>query len=122
MWRALRAPVNLGQRAAQIVEKIGPCPCQRRMPPDKDVVVTGFSEKGKDFACGFFEPASGAIADDRIADFLGYGEARTRALVVAALKRLQDETVCRPLMSTSGGQKFRPLLQSGNISAPGHED
>src|SRR3546814_3452507 len=30
MRRGLRAPVNLGQRAAQIVEEIGPGPRQRR--------------------------------------------------------------------------------------------
>jgi len=122
MWRSLRAPMNLGQRAAQIVEEIGPGPRQRRKPPDKDVVVTGFSVKGKDFTRRFLEPSPRTIADDRIADFPGDGEARARAIFVAALKRLQNETVRRPFMGAGGGQKFRPLLQSGNIAVPGHED
>ena len=83
--------MNSGKRLTKIGEKIGPGPRQRRLSSDKHVVVTVFAEKGKDFTCGFFEPAPCAVADDRIADFLGDREASARRSLVATGARLEHK-------------------------------
>mgnify|MGYP003644962579 CR=1 FL=1 len=67
-----------------------PGPCQRRLPSDKNVVVTGFSKKGKDFTCGFFEPASGAIADDGVTHLAGHSEACAGRVFVITGSGLKD--------------------------------
>ena len=102
--------MDLGKCGAQIVEQIGPGARQRRLPSHEDVVVTVFSKKGKDFTCGFFEPAARPVAGDRIADLAGYGKARAGREIVAAGAGLQHEAAQRRFVAASRRQKFRTFL------------
>lgn len=102
--------MDLGKCGAQVVEQIGPGARQCRLTSDKDVVVTGFSKKGKDFTCGFFEPAARPVADDRIAHLARDRKAGTRWRVVAAGAGLKHKTAQRRLVAASRRQKFRTFL------------
>jgi hypothetical protein len=110
--------MNLGQRIAQIVEKIGPGPRQRRMPPDENVVVTGFAMKGKDFARRFLQPPPGAIADDRVADLLGHGETHAGRTIVAAGERFHEEKPPTALFTAPDGQELRALQEPFGALSP----
>ena len=51
-----------------------------------------------------------AVANDRIADFLGHSEADTdERIVIAARANEQDETGCRRALATVGGKEVGAL-------------
>lgn len=102
--------MDLGKCGAQVVEQIGPGARQCRLSSDKDVVVTGFSKKGKDFTCGFLEPAPRPVADDRIADLARHRKAGAGGGVVASGAGLKHQTAKRGFVAASCRQKFRTFF------------
>jgi hypothetical protein len=108
--------VNFAERDVEIAEKIGPEPRERILPPDQDVVVTGFGGEWKDFGGGGTQAPFRAVTVDRAPDLAGHGEADTGGIVVVAVKCLQHKPSLGALASAGGGKKFAAFAQTFDLA------
>lgn len=113
--------MNGAEGAVQIVEKVGPAPRQRGLPPDQNVVVTGFCGEWKDFGGSRAQTPLCPVADHGRADLAGYGKADAGRGIVAARARLEYEAGFRALAAAGGGKKLAALTQSPDLAVhPAH--
>jgi hypothetical protein len=94
---------SAGEFGLQLAER----GAQRIIAPDDDIVTAGHHVICGMGADGFFQPPPDAVANNRIADFLGDGKPDTRHSTIAAVQNLDEEKPPASLFTTTDGQELR---------------
>jgi hypothetical protein len=83
--------MNPTERHTEVVLHIVKRHPQRRPPPDQDVIMAGAQNRAARQPDNLTQPASHAIALDRIADLLRYREPHAHRTILSAAARLNNE-------------------------------
>lgn len=105
---ATRSTPALFQRPREVVDERGEGPCQAFAATDQDVVGVGNPVGGKNLPHQRAEAALEPVADDRIADLPGDGEARAHRQGIVAAANEENETGRRRTAGRVRSDKVAP--------------